>query len=167
MADATYRITVDEISLGATPAGSTVALDGGRQAEIVALPGGSYRIFLGQQVLTGYAVAHDPATKTLTVAAGGYTFACRLQDRLDQVLEKFGLGSSAAAKVADLKAPMPGLVRRILVQPGQAVEKGTPLLVLEAMKMENMIKAQAPATVGKIAVAEGDKVEKGAVLIGF
>jgi biotin carboxyl carrier protein len=62
---------------------------------------------------------------------------------------------------------MPGQVLRILVEPGQVVEKGTPLLVLVAMKMENMIKAQGPATVTKILVAENDNVEKGHVLIAF
>ena len=162
-----YRVTVSGVTVSATAHGQTVTLEGGRQIQIVPMDGGSYRIFLDDQVLTGYAIGHDAAAKTVTIAAGGFTFEVRLQNRLDQVLEKFGLGGSATAKAADLKAPMPGLVHRVLVQPGQAVDKGTPLLVLVAMKMENMIKAQAPGTVAKVLVKEGDKVEKGTVLIGF
>jgi len=162
-----YRVTVSDVTLGADPVGQTVTLEGGRQAQIEALPGGSYRIFLQDRVLTGYVIARDMEAKTMTLSAGGHSFEVRLQDRLDQVLEKFGLSGGASAKAADLKAPMPGLVQRVLVEPGQTVEKGAPLLVLVAMKMENMIKATAPGTVSKIHVGEGDKVEKGAVLIGF
>jgi biotin carboxyl carrier protein len=163
----TYKVTLSDISLQAEAEGRTVMLEGGRTAEIAPMPGGSYRIFLQDRVLTGFVVDHDVHQKTLTLSTGGFHFEVRLQDRLDQVLEKFGLGASKAAKVADLKAPMPGLVHRVLVQPGQLVEKGTPLLVLVAMKMENMIKATGPGTISRILVKEGDAVEKGHVLIGF
>ena len=66
-----------------------------------------------------------------------------------------------------LKAPMPGLVVRIPVVPGQTVETGTSLVVLEAMKMENELKAAAPATVDRIEVRPGQPVEKGDVLVTF
>jgi len=161
------KITVADITLGADAAGTRIILEGGREVEIVPLSGGTFRLFLEDRVLTGYVVEHDYAAKTLTLSAGGHTFECKVQTRLDQVLAKFGIATGASTKVGDLKAPMPGLVQRILVTPGQAVEKGTPLLVLVAMKMENMIKAPAAGTVSKIAVAEGDKVEKGHVMLSF
>jgi biotin carboxyl carrier protein len=162
-----YKATISDITLGAEAQGATILLEGGRTAQIVPMPGGTYRVFIDDRVLTAYALHHDVRQKTLTLSAGGFQFEVQLKDRLDQVLDTFGLGASKAAKVADLKAPMPGLVQRVLVQPGQAVEKGTPLLVLVAMKMENMIKATGPGTVAKINVKEGDAVEKGHVLIGF
>ena len=62
---------------------------------------------------------------------------------------------------------MPGKVLQVLVQPGDAVEEGQALLVLEAMKMENMIKAVAAGTVAEVPIAEGEAVEKGALLVGF
>ena len=62
---------------------------------------------------------------------------------------------------------MPGKVLQVLVQPGDAVEEGQALLVLEAMKMENMIKAVAAGTVSEVPIAEGEAVEKGALLVGF
>ena len=66
-----------------------------------------------------------------------------------------------------LRAPMPGLVVRILVEPGQAVARGGGLVVLEAMKMENELKAAADGTVKTVRVGTGEPVEKGQVLVEF
>ena len=66
-----------------------------------------------------------------------------------------------------LKAPMPGLVVRVQVQPGEQVAAGHPLVVLEAMKMENELKAGAPGVVKSVRVAAGEAVEKGQVLVEF
>lgn len=68
---------------------------------------------------------------------------------------------------AVLKAPMPGLVVRVLVEPGQSVVAGQGLVVLEAMKMENELKAAGPGTVDQILATPGQAVEKGAQLITF
>jgi len=64
-----------------------------------------------------------------------------------------------------IKAPMPGLVVRILAAEGQQVGAGDGLVVLEAMKMENELKASGPGVVGRVVVAPGDTVERGAVLV--
>jgi biotin carboxyl carrier protein len=76
-----------------------------------------------------------------------------------------GLDLKANKKVEPVKAPMPGMVLKVLVRPGQQIEKGDGLLILEAMKMENVLKANGPATVKSIRVEERTAVEKGAVLI--
>ncbi|MEM1216899.1 MAG: biotin/lipoyl-containing protein, partial [Bacteroidota bacterium] len=65
----------------------------------------------------------------------------------------------------DVLAPMPGLILDVLVAAGQAVEKGTPLVILEAMKMENVLKAAGPGTVKAIAVQQGAAVDKKQLLI--
>ncbi len=66
---------------------------------------------------------------------------------------------------AVLKAPMPGLVLRVLVQPGDSVAAGAPLLALEAMKMENELKAPMAGKVTEVLVAAGQVVEKGQRLL--
>ncbi len=66
-----------------------------------------------------------------------------------------------------VKAPMPGLVVRVLVEPGQRVAAGAGLIVLEAMKMENELKAIAPGIVQTITAKPGQAVEKGTVLVTF
>ena len=66
-----------------------------------------------------------------------------------------------------LTAPMPGKVVALLAQPGQAVEKGTPLLILEAMKMEHTITAPASGVVKAFCYAAGEQVSDGAPLVEF
>ena len=77
-------------------------------------------------------------------------------------------GISSAGQVdKSFRAPMPGLVLEARVEPGQKVKAGQPLVVIEAMKMENILKAKGPATVKSINVAPKQSVEKGDVLIEF
>lgn len=64
-----------------------------------------------------------------------------------------------------LTAPMPGKVIAVLVEPGQKVEQGDPLIVMEAMKMEHTIGAPAAGVVGEVLYAVGDQVADGAQLL--
>ncbi len=77
-------------------------------------------------------------------------------------------GISARPSVEKMfKAPMPGLVMQIKVEPGQQVKAGDPLVVIEAMKMENILKATGKATVKAVHVEQGQSVEKGDKLVEF
>jgi|WetSurMetagenome_2_1015567.scaffolds.fasta_scaffold23413_3 biotin carboxyl carrier protein len=86
---------------------------------------------------------------------------------LDLMIESMGLNAVQTNKLKTLDSPMPGLVTGIKIKAGQEVEKGTPLLILEAMKMENVIVAPQPAVIKEIKVVPGQAVEKGAILIEF
>lgn len=88
-------------------------------------------------------------------------------DNLDLLIEKMGLNSTKTKKLSVLKAPMPGLVTGIKIAAGQEVEKGTPLIILEAMKMENMISAPHQAIIKSVNVSIGQAVDKGSVLVEF
>ena len=79
--------------------------------------------------------------------------------------ERIEPGSSGAEDEGGLVAPMPGKVLEVLVAQGDAVEAGTPLMVLEAMKMEHRIVAAADGTVAAVHYAAGDQVAQGAVLL--
>jgi biotin carboxyl carrier protein len=68
-------------------------------------------------------------------------------------------------KAATVKASMPGNVAKLFVKVGDAVTKGTPLLILEAMKMENEVRAECAGVVAEIAVAAGKNVNGGDVLL--
>ena len=78
-----------------------------------------------------------------------------------------GMDATFKQKVNDLKAPMPGLVLNISVQPGDSISRGDGLMVLEAMKMENMIKSPTDAIVKSVEVKPKDSVDKNQVLIRF
>ena len=77
------------------------------------------------------------------------------------------LVEAGGAQGGGLTAPMPGKVVALLAQVGQAVEKGTPLLILEAMKMEHTITAPAAGTVKAFCYAAGEQVSDGAALVEF
>lgn len=89
------------------------------------------------------------------------------KNKMDLLLEELGLDTLKAQAFNDLKAPMPGLILDIHVTEGQEVKKGDKLLVLEAMKMENVIKAPADLTIGSIKISQGENVEKNHILITF
>jgi biotin carboxyl carrier protein len=72
---------------------------------------------------------------------------------------------SAGAAGGTVNTQMPGRVVRLLVAVGDAVQKGQPLLVVEAMKMENELRAPVAGTVAEVFVAEGQAVESGARLV--
>ena len=96
--------------------------------------------------------------------------ALSVESQRDQIIRKrFGALTKSAAGGAEgsliVRAPMPGLVRTLRVNEGDDVEKGTTLIVLEAMKMENNIAAPHPGKVTRIHVSSGGSVEKGAKLI--
>lgn len=103
----------------------------------------------------------------VVIRINGARQVVRVLDDREKLLEKMGMAAVAGAASLDVKAPMPGKVLQVLVNVGDDVEEGQPLLVLEAMKMENMINASASGQVTVVPVSEGEAVEKGALLVGF
>lgn len=76
------------------------------------------------------------------------------------------LGTSASAEgKGEIRSPMPGLILKIEVEKGDSIQSGQPLIIMEAMKMENEIRAQFDGDVQEILVKENQKVEKGDILI--
>ncbi len=95
----------------------------------------------------------------------GYRFEVEAKDQLDILIDKLGLDNIKNQNISSIKAPMPGLVLDIMVTPGQSIQKGDNLIVLEAMKMENIIKAEGDGVVKSIEVKISDKVDKGQLMI--
>jgi biotin carboxyl carrier protein len=105
--------------------------------------------------------------KTMVLKINNVRHNLQLKDKYDELLHTLGLDKLASKKHGDIKAPMPGMVLNILVAEGDVVKKGDALLVLEAMKMENILKSPADGTVKKIAAIKGTAVEKNQLLIQF
>lgn len=80
----------------------------------------------------------------------------------DSLMGRRGLGG-----LENLKAGMPGKITKIFVKAGDQVKAGDPLLIMEAMKMENEMKAASDLKIDKIHVKEGNSIESGALLISF
>ncbi|WP_300021740.1 acetyl-CoA carboxylase biotin carboxyl carrier protein subunit [uncultured Maribacter sp.] len=103
--------------------------------------------------------------KTITLSINGNIYDVKLEDEYDQQIKKMGLLAVTTQKLNEVKAPMPGLIVDVLVDVGQEVLEGTPLLVLSAMKMENVILAQGEGVIKSIEVEKDDAVEKGQLII--
>ena len=109
----------------------------------------------------------DYKTKTFTFRIEGNVYTVKVEDAFDRLVQHLGLSKGSTKQMNQLKAPMPGLVVQVLAQPGMSVQKGDPLIILEAMKMENVIKAAGEGKVKAVNVAKGAAVEKGYLLIEF
>ena len=138
---------------------NTVDLDVERQ------PNGLISVLYNGKSYTAMVLKVDRKTKELTLQINGQNHTITVKEPIDQLLSSMGLDTAAMKKAEPVKAPMPGLILKVLVEPGQQINKGDGLLILEAMKMENVIKATGSATVKTIKVSERTAVEKGAVLI--
>lgn len=127
----------------------------------------TYHIIKDARSYTAELVAANYEEKTFTFKINGREQTVRVKDRLDLLLDKLGMSNANAHKINDVKAPMPGLILEIKVRPGQEVKKGDPILILEAMKMENILKSPGDGVVKEVKVQEKQNVEKGQVLLLF
>lgn len=91
----------------------------------------------------------------------------KAQSEFDLLLKELGISSGGTKKLKEIKAPMPGLVLDVPVKEGDTVKEGDIVVILEAMKMENVIKATGDAQVKNIKVSNGDTIDKGSVMITF
>jgi biotin carboxyl carrier protein len=105
--------------------------------------------------------------KTCAVKVGTNIYSMQITDQYDELLHQLGMDNLTANKISEIKAPMPGLVIRILASEGDQVEKGGNLFVLEAMKMENVIKSVSDVKIKSVKVKAGDKVENNQVVMVF
>jgi pyruvate carboxylase subunit B len=162
-----YIVTVDgqevvvEVDGGVVRVGDRIV-----EAHLSPVPGTPLRhLLLDGESLT-LAMSRQETGRWDVQLHGSHYGAEVLDERTRHIRSLTGDGSVPRGP-SHLKAPMPGLVARILVAPGQAVTHGQGLVVLEAMKMENELRAGAPGTVRAIAAAPGQAVEKGEILIEF
>ena len=90
--------------------------------------------------------------KNYTVKVNNNTYSVDIQDTLDQQIAELGFELGASKKVNSIKAPMPGLILEINVVTGQDVKENDAILILEAMKMENVINSPRDGVIKSIAI---------------
>lgn len=158
--ETTYEIEVD-LDAKLKLAGEEVTLD------MVAESKDSFQVIHENVGYDVYIVDKNEATKSYTVSVNGNKYTLQAKSKFDELLDQLGMSNLAEIKADNIKAPMPGLVLDIIVEPGTVVAKGDPVLVLEAMKMENNIKSPAEGVVKNVDIKKGQAVEKNQVLISF
>ncbi len=136
-------------------------------ADISPLNATLYHVINNVQSYNVEVVSFNPSDKTAEIKVNNNIYNITAKDQFDILLDKLGLSNLNSTKISEIKAPMPGLVLKVFVTEGTEVKKGDNLFVLEAMKMENIIKAPTDVTVKTIKIKPGDKVEKNQVLMMF
>lgn len=121
----------------------------------------------GEESLEAELISIDRETKSIRIRLGHQVATLAIKDRFDLLLEKMGMNVTGKGAIKDIKAPMPGLILDLKVKAGDQVKKGDVVLILEAMKMENIIKAPGDAIVKDVKVQLKQSVEKNQVLIQF
>lgn len=137
------------------------------ELNIVQTSEGKYHLLMKNQSYSASLVESDHTTKIFTFKINGRLYLVKLEDQFDQLLQKLGMDVVADKGFTELKAPMPGKVLSISIGNGDFVKEGEHLLILEAMKMENVLKSPTDLTVKTVQVKEGQAVEKNELLIEF
>jgi biotin carboxyl carrier protein len=141
--------------------GPAVAIDGVPfEAEILRLSDGSYSILSGGRSLS---VVPVPLEDGWTVHSGGRRYRLRLADAAGRGAGPTGAGSGPR----EIRATLPGKIVQVPVHPGAEVKEGAPLVIIEAMKMENELRAPFDARIVTVAVEPGQTVETGTPLLAL
>ena len=101
------------------------------------------------------------------IQLNGKDIGLLMKSSKQRILEKIGISEDSESQIVDLVAPMPGKILKLLKSKGEPISKSEGVLVLEAMKMENVLKSSCDAIISDIKVSVGDAVEKNQILITF
>jgi len=148
--------------------GSKGFIIGGKKVEasIKKLEGRVYQVIKDRKSFF-IEIMEEKGKKFFRLKIGHNEYDATLQDQHDLLLERFGMNGLGRNSLQELRAPMPGLVLEVFVNKDDKVQVDDKLLVLEAMKMENVIKSSGSGKVKKILAKKGDIVEKNQVMIQF
>ncbi|MGD2069786.1 MAG: biotin/lipoyl-binding protein [Gemmatimonadota bacterium] len=160
-----YHVTVGDRTLSVELGSEEVTVDGrpvqadlrrvpGTRVHSLLLDGASHRV-----------VARQDGNGTWNLHLRGRRMRAGVIDERTRIIREMTGAGTAASGPAALRAPMPGLVVKVEVEEGDAVEPGQGLVIVEAMKMENELRAAAAGRVARVLVEPGEAVDKDQVLI--
>jgi biotin carboxyl carrier protein len=135
--------------------------------DLVQIDNKHYHILLGESSIEAECTYADLDQKIIHLRIEGTLYKVQLQNNLDDLVQTLGFNLKSESREKEIKAPMPGLVLKVMVNVNEEVKEGQELLILEAMKMENIIQAPTSGIIESISVSDGDAVEKNQVLISF
>ncbi|MEQ8715735.1 MAG: acetyl-CoA carboxylase biotin carboxyl carrier protein subunit [Cyclobacteriaceae bacterium] len=164
-----YKIIVNEdTALSTEVKDGRTYIDGtAHDIDMSQLSDHQFQILKNDKVYNAEIVELSNDHKHLTIKLNGKLISLEVKDSMDLLLEKLGIEHNSESVVKDVKAPMPGLIIDVTLEAGQEVKKGDALLILEAMKMENVIKSPTDGTISKVLIKKGESVEKNQILVEF
>jgi biotin carboxyl carrier protein len=163
-----YSVTVNKDKFAVEKVGDELSVNGCIvDWDLLQIDEHTYHLLKGDVSYMLELVRIDPLEKSLTVKLNNKLASVVIKDRFDLLLEKLGMSATSANPIGNIKAPMPGLILEINVKAGDIIKKGDPVLILEAMKMENVLKSSGDGEIKEVLVDPGSSVEKNQVLIIF
>lgn len=126
---------------------------------------GVYEVKKGGEKFIIEVLSVDTATKSISIRHQHSVHDLVFKNDLDLILDKMGIKRTVETLKKNITAPMPGKVIDVMAAEGKSVAKGEGILILEAMKMENVLKAEADCLIKKIIVQKGESVEKNQLLV--
>ena len=135
------------------------------QFDIIQIKEGEMHIIWNYTSYAAIVVDTNAEEKSFVIRVNGNEYDVKVQDKYDLLLQQLGMGNLKSTKVNNIKAPMPGLILRFEKNIGDEIKKGDSVLILEAMKMENILKSPGDGKVKNILVKQGQAVEKNQILI--
>ena len=135
--------------------------------DAVSVENNHFHILKDNEPYQAEVVASNFNSRKYSVKVNGNTYDVKIANELDLLIESMGISVGANKVVNEIKAPMPGLILEVCVAVGQEVAENDPLLILEAMKMENTLVSPRSGKIKSIAVEKSNAVEKGQLLIEF
>lgn len=135
--------------------------------DVLALDQANFHLLKDNKSFTVKMLDTDFNQKEYAVEVNGNLYQVKIADALDILIKDLGFEVGASKLVDAVHAPMPGLVFDINVAVGDEVKEGDPLMILEAMKMENVISSPRDGVIKEIYVTKGQAIEKKYLMIEF
>lgn len=126
-----------------------------------------YHILKNNQPFNAEVVEKDFHHKIYKVKVKSEVYEVAISDELDQQISSMGFSVGSTKNISEILAPMPGLILEIKVKEGDTVAEDSPLLILEAMKMENVLTSPREGVIKNISVKVGETVDKKQLLISY
>ena len=163
-----YKIIIGDKNFGIEINDNKVEIDGNPvEIDLSQLSSNKYHLLLDYKSYNLEVVSKNNKTGEIKVKVNNRVVKVEVKTPLDELLNKMGFSTNNVGQTKDIAAPMPGLILDVVVNEGDEVEKGDKLLVLEAMKMENIIKSPGSGKIKSIVINKGDSVDSGQKLIHF
>jgi pyruvate carboxylase subunit B len=149
--------------------GDLVSVDGGpaERARLSDIEGTPVRLVTIGDAVHRVTARRDGARGTYLLRMDGRRYPVEALDERTRTIRDLSAAAAGPLGPQPVRAPMPGLVVRVHVKPGDEVQAGAPVVAMEAMKMENELRSPAAGTVKAVHAAVGEAVQKGAVLVEF
>ena len=130
--------------------------------DLVKIDGGLYHLLLENK---SYLISVTNTNMYFRASIGGEEYNVEIEDNINRLKSKYGEKAEDVNNLGKVHSPMPGLVVNIYVSVGDEVQLNTPLLALEAMKMENEIISPANGKITDISVTTGQNISAETLLM--